>query len=227
MLEARIGELQMPPLRLEESDSVGAMLLEGVPLEILARLGTTPSPSAWLLKVEDRKKRKTLTIGRDREDLVFKYRTPARALAMSRASFRLRGWLRTASPGDTVRLAVRWTGSAFCVTLNERTQCELAFTVGQGWRIVHNFGALAGTPNAGVSFCWVAALMALLGFWARPHPTSLVGGGVALGAFVLAPIATGLLLPTPWWEWLGLLVGVALGVGVRRRSKQSTVDSGR
>jgi hypothetical protein len=216
VIEARIGKLQMPLDRFEGSDSVRALLVDGVPLEILAQAGDPPSRLVRVLKVVDNKERVILTIGPDREDLVLEYRSVATSLGLGRVSFRPRDWLRSVRSGDTVELAIQWAGSAFCVTLNERTQCDLGFTVGQGWWTVHDLGQLAGLPNAMVSFWWVVALMALFGFWARRHPASLVGGAVALGAFVLAPIATGPLLPTPWWEWLGLLVGVALGVSLRR-----------
>jgi VanZ family protein len=216
VLDARIGPLYLPSFRIPESDSARSLLLRGAPLAILALAGPAPPGLASLVSIADDRNRQILLLGPDWDDLVFIYRMRAGALTLSQPTIRLGGWLGGVVPGDTLRVAVRRTGNAFCIELNGRRACRLGFTAGRGWAVINNLEVFPWLRTGPLDALWVALLGAPFGLWARRHPASVVGGLAALVALIATPAATGILLPTPWHEVAGWLAGAAAGSVVGR-----------
>ncbi len=211
VLEASVGDLPLPPLRLPYSDSVRTLLLAGAPLEISAIAGPAPPGLASIVSIADSANEQILLVGPDWDDLIFLHRTFANNVGLTHPSMRLGEWLLGVAPGDTLRITVQRRRELFCVTLNNRTKCQ-GFTVGEGWSVIHSLEFFSWLPRKPVSAIWLGVLMIPFGLWARRrHVASLIGGLAPVAALAATPALTGLLVPTPVYQWVALFVGMAVG----------------
>ncbi len=217
VVAARVGEIPVPSFRLPSSDSVRSLLLGGAALEILAVAGPPPSGLASLVSIADDRSRQIMLVGPDRDDLVFIVRTRASALTLSQPSFRLRTWLQQAAPGDTLHLRIRRDGPNFCITLNGRSRCDLGFTAGRGWSVIHSLEAFPWLDPAPVGVFWLAVIVLPFGIWARLHPATIVGAAAIVFGLGAVPTLFGTLVATPPAQWFGAGAGILAGIGARRR----------
>jgi hypothetical protein len=215
VLSARLGSLNLPSRRLDDSRVVREALLTGVPLEIRALAGPRVPRLAPLFSIYDEREREILLVGPDRDDLVLRYRTRAAAWGLDHPDLRLRGAVRDARPGDTLVLHLwrekQGVGNRTCLTLNNRRSCELGIPSGRGWALLLYPMSFPPWAHAILDAMWVAGLCGLLGFMAAGNGRALALGA-GLGAVTLAtmPLFVGL-LPASLGEWLGAAGGLALG----------------
>ena len=211
-----IGALEVADGPVPHSAAVRSLLLSRTALRIRAVAGPPVPALGSLFSIYDGQQREVVLVGPDRDDLVFRYRTRAAAARLEQPALRAEGALRGVAAGDSLGVEVRRDGNGRCLEVNARAFCGLGFTIGRAW-------ALIGFPETFPSWLrillddgWLAGLLMPLGFWLTGRRTGpLVVLAVAAG-LVLVPVATGL-MPTPPGGLAGAAVGLALGLGLRRR----------
>jgi hypothetical protein len=210
VLRAELASLPLPSRRLEDSDSVRALLLEGAPLTVEAVAGPRPPGLASLFSIYDREERQVALVGVDRDDLVFNYRTRALALTLDQPDLRLRRVMSAFSPGDTISVRVARHGQAYCMTIGATERCGLGFTAGDGWKLLFHPEHLPRHLGWALNLVFLAGLAAPVGYWVRARWESAVAVVVLVAGMALVPRWTGL-LPITLAELLASLAGLGLG----------------
>lgn len=105
-----------------------------------------------------------------------------------------------------------WISAANNGVVRER---KLPVDAGLGWSYLLPFDYEYGPEAPWLTALWLAGMSAPAMYWAaRAGRTVSVAVATALAAALLAtPLATGA-HPTPWWEWLALVVGAIVGAAV-------------
>ena len=170
--------------------------------------------------VSDARDRELVLLALDGEDLVYRFRSRARALGLEPAVLRARGAWRGAGSETPVALGVWRAGASLCLARDASVSCGLGFSAGSGWTLVLpvlEFPPGLATP---LDALWLAGLALPLGLWYRAGAASRLVLALAAAPLVVLP-AAGLLLPTPLPLWLaaaaGWLAGRLLGAGVSAR----------
>ncbi|MFC1640305.1 VanZ family protein, partial [Gemmatimonadota bacterium] len=88
VVDARIGPLLLAPGLLENQDSLLALWLAGIPLDVQAIAGPRPRALASLFSIYDDQQQEILLLGPDRDDLVLRYRTLAITLGLHQPTLR-------------------------------------------------------------------------------------------------------------------------------------------
>jgi len=172
--------------------------------------------------VSDARDRELLLLALDREDLVYRYRSRARAFGLEPAVLRVRGAWRGAGNETPVALGIWRAGASLCLERDANVSCGLGFSAGSGWTLV--LPVLEFPPGLATSIdaLWLAGLALPLGLWYRAGAASRLVLALAAAPLVVLP-AGGLLLPTPLPLWLaaaaGWLAGRLLGAGVSAQSR--------
>ncbi len=216
VVSATIGPLGVSDGRMPSSAAARALLLSRTSMLIRAVAGPSVSAPGSLFSIYDGQHREIVLVGPDRNDLVFRYRTRAAAAGLEQPVLRSEGALRGLASGDSLDVEVRPDGHGYCLVVNGRASCGLGFTLGRAWELIAFPEALPSWLRILLDDGWAACLLLPLGFWLTGRK---VGSLVVLGAvagLVLLPAATGL-LPTPPGELVGAAVGLAFGLGLRRR----------
>jgi hypothetical protein len=193
--------------------SVTGRLGVAEPLRIVATAGA-PAISrqlAPILDVDDGPGPAGTIVAADRLDLVLRNRSRSMFLTLARPDLRARGALAGVAPGDTITIAA-WTDphGGFCLAQGTTQSCNLGYTFGDGWKLIFFPRHFAPWAVRVLNAMWVGGGLLGVGLWGRRHPAS--GSALLLAAATLAlgpPLAG--LEPTPLTEWLGALLGVAVG----------------
>jgi hypothetical protein len=214
VLGTTLGEVRLGPADLPNSAAVRRLLLAGAPLRIRALAGPPVRGLAPLFLIEDQRGDELLLVGPDRDDLVLRYRTRARALGLDQPDLRLRHALAGLTAGDTLRIEITRERDAYCLAANDARACGLGFTVGSGWALLlyppHFPPWLQHLLGAGL----VAGILLPVGFWARKRWETGLAGAILLAAIALLPGKVGL-LPTPASLWLAAGSGGLFGLGTQ------------
>ena len=218
VLSASLGPRSLPGGRLEGSDGIRLLLLDGAPLRVRAVAGPRVSALAPLVSIFDERSREIALLGPDRGDIVFRYRTRAATVGLDEPDVRATGAMETVASGDSLNVAVRPDGRGYCLGVNERVACGLGFTMGRGWALLYYPESLPPLLRTLLDDAWVAALLIPLGFWirGRAFATALIAT-VAVAIWTVPP-ATGLLYAAPG-EVVGAVVGFGLGRAFQRLAK--------
>ncbi len=214
ILDARIGSRFIRSWNLEHSDSVRTDLLRGVPIEILALAGPSVPDLAPLFSIADEHQRRILLIGRDRDDLVYQFRTRAADFRLDQPDLRVAGAMNVTA-GDTLNVKVSSGLKEYCVSVNHNETCGLGFTAGTGWKLLGRVDHLPPAVKTILNAGWMAMLLVPLGYWVRFTATAGAGLVVVVSTLLLVPTWTGL-LPTPPHQWIGALMGLAAGLLLRK-----------
>jgi VanZ family protein len=170
--------------------------------------------------ISDARDRELALLALEGEDLVYRYRSRARALGLEPAILRARAAWHGAGATAPVALGVWRADTSTCLARDAESRCELGFGAGSSWTLV--LPVLAFPPGIAPLFdaLWLAGLALPLGLWWRAGRASWVVLALAAAPLAVLP-ACGWLLPTPAWLWLaaasGWLAGRLLAVDVARR----------
>jgi hypothetical protein len=213
VLEARIGEIQIPGRRLDDSPAVRTRLLNGDPLVISFVAGPMPLGLAPVFSIYDGMQREILLLGaRDRE-LVLRLRRRASdwRLRSPEASFPDTG----PADGDTALVRMVVHDRSICLEIPHGDCVPLA-APGRGWSLL--LGAAPGSQAEHVAdVAWLGLLFIPIGYWLRRNRTSALGLLIGLAGLLGASLLGGSLTGTDWLvTGLGAVLGLIGGIWAGR-----------
>jgi hypothetical protein len=161
-----------------------------------------------------------LLLSVDGPDLTLRYDMPALRWLLQQPDLRLRGAMRPLAPHDTFTAATSHDLTNICLRVDTTTRCNLGYTIGDGWKLIYYPEGRPLWQLELINTLWMVGCVIGIGFWAA-RGTGGKGGWLALG-FVIAgllvvPLLTGL-KPTPIYEWIGAIGGMALGYWLASRN---------
>ncbi len=218
VLEASVGTLAIPPTRMTNSSEVRDSLRHQSAIRVVAVAAPSTVRTSSILSVYDDRQREIFLVGSRGDDLVFRYRTVAASARFDQPDIRVVAGMRDITPGDTLRVVIEHGRRSTCISVNARQHCNLGFTLGSGWGILLFAELLPHRISQLLNTAWLAVLVLPIGFLARATPLGYAAGGLLLTGVVFLPGPLGL-LPTPVYEWVGGLLGMAVGFGLRRRAR--------
>lgn len=185
ILSASVGTVETPSRRVEEKAALDRAIVTRQPIELRLRIGPPPSSLAPVFQVADSHRDFILTIGAVGQDLIVRGNNPATVLGLDQPDVRWNGAMEGVTPGDTVILTVDRSVDSVCISLDERTECALAPSLGDGWGFLIY---LEGGPNwirTLTSLAWALGLGLVLGLMSDPTRWALVLGPLlALAGYV-------------------------------------------
>lgn len=209
----QLGPLALPPQRLANSDTVRALLLAGVPLQVQATAGPPVPGLAPLFSITDDRYREILLLGADKDDFVFRYRSRATAWRLDQPDLRVPDALKSIRVTDALAI-VLWRGpDGYCIALNGARTCRLRFTAGRGWAVLHYLETAAPWTKRLLDLAWMAGLLVPVGVCSRTWRAAWASGALLASAGLLPPLVG--LAPTPPDQWAGAIAGVAAGAALR------------
>ncbi len=214
ILQATIGDISLRPARVEEPDSMRALLAGDARLEARFVVGPPPSKSTALVLVRDDLMQKVLVVGAHRNDFVISYRMRAADLRLDEPDVRWVATMDDLMVGDTTAVRIWGQRGQTCIALGNRERCDFGFSVGSGWTLLYYGGSFPPWLKVGLNGVWVAGLLLPIGFWfgrGVVSATAVVITGVGLAVIPTATVLT----TTPWWEWGAAATGLAVGVLLR------------
>ena len=218
---ATIGGVAAPSRRLADPDSVRARLLRVAAIEVTAIAGPPTSRLSAIFSVYDGRRRELLLIGPDRDDLVVRYRTRSTALRLDQPDLRWRDAFGGVAEGDSIDIRLGMDGSGNpCLHLNGEYTCGLRPPPGRAWSVfAYSLGKVGGVVPVLDAIWWVILLFPAA-LWRRSSRDTLLLALAALLGVGVVPPAAGL-GAAGWTEWIGALVGVALGTAVATRVRST------
>jgi len=113
-----------------------------------------------------------------------------------------------------------WRGAdGVCLAVNSQRRCGFGYTIGDGWKLVYFPQGFPAWMYAVLNVLWVGGWVLGVGWWSAKATVdkATVGTAVAIVVLgvILVPIATGL-KTTPIHEWIGAVIGLALGYALSR-----------
>ena len=217
VLSASIGDIPLPSTRLDRQTEVHARLAAGDPLRVTAVAGPWEKPEriAPIFSIYDDRQREMLLIGPRRGDLVLRYRTRGSNWGFEKPSFTVPGMYQGLRIGDTLRLALWRTSSAYCLRLDARTACNLKWNAADGWSVLKWVDDQPGWVYALLGALWLGGLAGLVAIVASPGRTLIVGGAAVAAVLALVPPTVGLGVPG-LTGWAGAAMGFGIGWALRR-----------
>ena len=205
-------------------------------LEVVA---TTPSylpgrttPLIAILAADDER---VVLLSVDGPDLTLRYDMPALHWTLEQPDLRLRDAMQPIAPHDTFTAATSHDATNICLRVNTTTRCNLGYTIGDGWKLVYYPEGRPPWQLALVNTLWMVGCVIGVGFWGARGAAAAKGGegrrdeaaatgivgllsiGLVIAALLMVPLMTGL-KPTPIYEWIGALGGLAVGQRLGSRS---------
>ena len=154
-----------------------------------------------------------LLLSVDGADLTLRYDMPALRWKLQQPDLRLRGALRPIAPLDTFTAATSHDATNICLRVNTTTRCNLGYTIGDGWKLLYYPEGRPPWQLALINTLWMVGCVIGVGFWGA-RGTGGKGGWLpmvfVIAALLMVPLMTGL-KPTPIYEWIGALGGLAVG----------------
>ncbi len=128
---------------------------------------------------------------------------------------RVRDGMRSVEAGDTITLEAIREPDRYCLGVDAVAWCDLGPpTVGAGWAMFHG-DRYPGWLKTGLNVVWVACLLLPFGFWTRSRLSGAVGSLAIAAALLLVP-ALSELGASGLADWLGALIGLAVGQLLQR-----------
>lgn len=215
VLEAELDGGPVPPGAPYPDDSTPrAALAEDWVLRVRAVVGPPPASVSPVVSLYDENRQEILFLGIDRTHLVLRERRAGDALGLDRMDLRWHGALDGVSPGDTVMLEARRVGDERCLVVDGEPRCGLAFTPGRTWGLLLFLDGAGPLERTILGIQWMMTLWVLLGLLGGSPRVLALGTGAGALLMLLVTGVTGLLAPLPT-EWLGMLLGIGVGVALR------------
>jgi hypothetical protein len=142
-------------------------------------------------------------------DAVVRYRARARLFGLDQPDYVAKSMFAGATTGAPVPVELWRESRHWCLRVGARQDCRVGPTVGRGWSVLFYPDAIGQRWGNLIDACWVAALLIPLGFWTRRRTAIVTILGAAV-LFALAPAMIGL-VATPLAQWLGGVIGAAIG----------------
>jgi len=159
---------------------------------------------------------RVLMLSVDGQDLTLRYDMPALRWTLEQPDLRLPGGMKSVAPGDTF-IAATWHDSTnICLRVNTTSRCHLGYTIGDGWKLIYYPEGWAPWILGVINTLWMVGCVIGVGFWGA-RGRGLLAMGIVIAGILMVPLLTGL-KPTPIYEWIGALGGMAIGYVVARRS---------
>ena len=210
VLSADIGGSPLPSWRLQDSRMVRQRLMAGEPLRVRAVAGPRTDRLGPLFSIFDEQRREILLVGVDRDDLVFTVSTSAVDLRLRQPELRWSHALVAVAPGDTLVISAWRTRKGYCLQLNGRSRCGLAYATDQLWRLIASLPHRFAGDETVVGYVFMALLGLPAGLLApRRAAGGLAAAALLLGA-VLLPPSVGL-ATIPSLDIAALALGIAAG----------------
>ena len=217
VLSASLGNIPLPSRRLADQSAVHARLARGDSLLVKAVAGPASKPGhiAPVFSIYDDQQREILLLGPRNDDLVFRYASRGGVHGFDQPAFIIPGMFRGIETGDTLRIALWRAGSGYCVRLNARSACGLAWSVTMGWAAFKYSEDEPAWVDGMLGIGWVGGLAFLVGCLAR-FPAELVAGGIATAAILLVvPPLVGF-KPVEPVGWASAAGGLIIASSLRR-----------
>ena len=215
VLEARLDSSRLRDGRLADSGTIRELLIAGSPLRVVASAGLRPVALAPVIAIHDADQHEILIFGIDGDDLVFRYRTRARALLLDQPDLRSVGLMRGVVSGNSMRLAAWRDDGALCLQRDDAIDCGIGFTVSRGWGTLMYVERLPPWLMRALDLGWLLCLFAPLGFWLRRDARVVFALAPAYVALLHTSRVT-VLLPTRLGEVVLSVVAVVLGALMSR-----------
>ena len=209
VLSVAVNGSELPPGRVPDQALAPRWFASDYTLELSLRAGPPPPGLSAFFSLADAEHREILLVGPDRRDLVFRYRSPSRALGLEWASLRWLEGMRGIEAGERFEVKVEKTGPEFCITIGEARRCGLGFNHADGWQLLAPAFRYAPPALLALSALWLAGLFLPLGFWSRRDAATLAAW-LLVAASLLLTSARADLLPIP----VTVLVAAAAAAGV-------------
>jgi hypothetical protein len=214
VLFAAIDDIALPGGWVADAPRIRSALARDHVLRVRALAGTPPAGRAALFMITDFEQNEIVSLGPDRDDLLYRFRSRGYAIGLEFARVRLPHALRDVKVGSELALAAERRGSDLCFSVDRRTDCGYGFSVGDGWQLLLFDVPLLAPWRAALGVAWLAGLFAPLGFFGRGNFVGTTAWAIAAAALALAPFAG--LRPTPVSQVAGAGAGLALGLAARR-----------
>ena len=168
VLTARVGEVTLPPWKLDDSRRVARALSSGETLRVVAIAGPPPAGVAPIFAVADDERRQIMMLAADGTDLVYRYRTRGQELRLDSPDLRVADALRDVVTGDTLRLELERVGDGRTVVLR-LNQREVSRSLGltDTWGLLLSVDSInrRSVVRTAIGFAWIAVLLAPLAIW--------------------------------------------------------------
>ena len=191
-----------------------------------------PDRTSPLIVVLSRTDERVLLLSADGPDLTLRYDMPAVHWTLEQPDLRLHDGMKPVAPGDTFTAtftAPTREDPSLCLRLNATERCHLGYTIGDGWKLIYYPEGRPPWMLGLINTLWIAGCVIWVGYWAarsdggegRRDTAAARGGGllamgIVIAGLLMVPLVTGL-KPTPIYEWIGAVGGMAMGWWLGRR----------
>ena len=217
VLGATLGDLRLPPRRLENSSLARRRVLEGAPLTARVIAGNRTPRLAPIVSIYDENQREIVLLGADRDDLVWRIRAHASDFGLDQPDLRFRSALQGVASGDSLHVAAWREGTTYCLRVNQRQRCGEGISPARSWALFMYPESLAQWVRVLLDGAWVAALCLPVGLWSvgAHRVAAAVTGAILAAALALAPVANGIAAITVL-DWAWAAAGWLSGAGATR-----------
>ena len=237
VLNASVGDVQIPNTALSDHGKVRQLLLDGATVFATVIPSGRTSEIAPIVRIADPKRNEIVLLAQKGEYLVFGVRTGAQMLRLRPSLFALPDAFPArdsiaAMSNDALRLSGQYAASGVTVSAESRPggrDRHISVVASLGWTFWLPFQwFIEGTrAELALSWIWTASLMIPLAYWTfringsswsqtvvEEWPPIFLGGAALLSAgLILVPHAFGL-SAAPFRDWLATLAGVVVGAGL-------------
>jgi hypothetical protein len=207
VLSADVGGIALPSWRLQDTKTVRERLAAGERLRVRAIAGPRTDRLAPLFSIFDEQRREILLVGADRDDLVLHVSTRAIDLRLHQPDLRWRGALASVAPGDTLHVELSGARPGYCLHVNGRERCGLAYTAGQAWGLVEFVPGMPAAGQAGLDCLFMFMLGLPVGLMVRRSRPGYAAIAIVVAGALVLPTPLGL-APTPPLQVAALILGI-------------------
>lgn len=214
VLSVAVNGFELLPGRVRVEALEGQWLSSDYRLELSLLAGPPPPGLSAFFTLSGAEHAELLLIGPDREDLVFRYRSPSFALGLEWASLRWLGGLRGIEVGQRFEVKLEKIGAAFCVAIDQERRCGLGFNHADGWQLLAPAFRYPPAALFALTSLWLGALFLPLGFWSRRDAATFLAWSLVAASLLLTS-TQGDLLPIPIAVLLAAAAAAGLGAWLR------------
>lgn len=210
-----IGEAQILPGELDR-EWLRDKINSGARIRLEATSGPIAPNTRSLLDIRSRYLgERVLVLAANEDDLVLRFWTMAQSIGLPSPDIRLPDALRKTTVGAPLSIAVSGCTGNREISVNAHPPVDARFTLGMSWALAAESRYFPTWLQGLLSFVWIGALTFPVGFWSRGWPRTMLGGVSLTVAMLLVPAVTSL-APTPFFQWVGALIGFLTGIVAQR-----------
>jgi len=215
VVSATIGAIDVPSRRSPRSEEIRRVLSRDGPIDVRFEAGGPTPELAPVFSVFDGMRREIFLMGVDGTDIVVRRWLRARSFRLDTPEMRWTDALAGVRKDESVRVRIEPGSRALCVTVNDRTRCDLLPKQGAGWTLLYGPSGLSPLLTDVLSSAFVLGLGFLIAIpgWSTPTRLASLGGSVLVGFFLssaLSYVAASLV------QGGAMVFGGAMGFAFRR-----------